>query len=71
MNQLIYLFYLKNAPKTKTICTYQTRMTFKGDTCNDGNKSKDRLTILFCCNSDGSEKLKPLVIGKSKNQRFF
>jgi hypothetical protein len=29
-------------------------------------KSKARVTGLVCCNADGSDKLKPLVIGKSK-----
>jgi Tc5 transposase DNA-binding domain/DDE superfamily endonuclease len=42
-------------------------MTFKGERCSDGKKSKERLTILFCTNADGSEKLKPLVIGKSQH----
>ena len=36
---------------------------------NDMKKSKKRLTILFCVNSDGTEKIKPLVIGKSANLR--
>ena len=31
---------------------------------NDMKKSKKRLTILFCVNSDGTEKIKPLVIDK-------
>lgn len=34
-------------------------------------KYKDRITILFCTNLTGSHKLKPLVIGKSKNPRIF
>ena len=34
-----------------------------------GKKSKDRLTVLFTCNMDGSEKRCPLVIGKSANPR--
>ncbi|KII63009.1 Tigger transposable element-derived protein 6 [Thelohanellus kitauei] len=29
--------------------------------------AKERITLLFPCNMDGSEKLKPLIIGKSKN----
>lgn len=33
--------------------------------------SKERLTFLASCNSDGSHKLKLLVIGKSKNPRAF
>lgn len=46
-------------------------LAFKGDKCQDGKKSKQRVTILFCTNMDGSEKLKPLVIGKSENPRCF
>jgi hypothetical protein len=55
-----------NADETGLLfrCLPDKTITFKGDTCNDGNKSKDRLTILFCCNSDGSEKLEPLVISQ-------
>lgn len=33
--------------------------------------SKERLTVLLACNMDGSEKLPPLVIGKSKKPRAF
>lgn len=34
-------------------------------------KSKDRITILFGCNADGSEKLPLLFIGKSERSRCF
>ena len=34
-------------------------------------KIKDRITVALCSNADGSEKLKPLVIGKSENPRCF
>ncbi|XP_061164992.1 tigger transposable element-derived protein 6-like [Saccostrea echinata] len=34
-------------------------------------KIKDRITIALCCNADGSEKLKPFVIGKAGNPRCF
>lgn len=33
--------------------------------------SKERVTFLACCNADGSQKLKLLVIGKAKNPRAF
>lgn len=33
--------------------------------------SKERITFLACCNADGSQKLKLLVIGKAKNPRAF
>ncbi len=32
---------------------------------------KDRITVGLLMNADGSEKLKPLVIGKAKNPRAF
>ena len=34
-------------------------------------KNKDRLTVALCVNASGTEKLKPLVIGKSKRPRCF
>lgn len=36
-----------------------------------GKKSKDRVTLALTTNADGSEKLEPWVIGKSKNPRCF
>ncbi|XP_049514014.1 tigger transposable element-derived protein 6-like [Dermacentor silvarum] len=44
-------------------------MNFKGDKCKGGKKSRLRVLVLFCCNSTGTEKLKPLVIGKSAKPR--
>lgn len=43
----------------------------KGDSCHGGKMSKLLLTVLLCCNCDGSEKLTPLVVGKSRNPRCF
>lgn len=34
-------------------------------------KDRFRITIGFACNADGSEKLEPIFIGKSKNPRCF
>ena len=34
-------------------------------------KALDRITLLVCCNMDGSDKLKLLVVGKSKQPRCF
>jgi hypothetical protein len=34
-------------------------------------QKKDRLTYAFTTNSDGSEKLRPFVIGKSRRPRSF
>jgi len=36
-----------------------------------GKKAKDRITLALTCNADGSEKLEPWVISKSKNPRCF
>lgn len=44
---------------------------FKNDRCKGQKKSKDRVTVLLCCNMDGSEKRRPLVIGKFANPRCF
>ena len=38
---------------------------------NGKKKDKERLTLGLCCNLDGTEKIKPLVIGKSKKPRCF
>jgi hypothetical protein len=46
-------------------------LKFKGEKCVGGKLSKDRITVLVCANSDGTEKRKVLVIGKSKNPRCF
>jgi hypothetical protein len=46
-------------------------LKFKGGKCVGGKLSKDRITVLVCANSDGTEKMKLLVIGKSKNPRCF
>ena len=34
-------------------------------------ESKQRVSILLCCNATGSHKLKPLLIGKYRNPRFL
>jgi hypothetical protein len=45
--------------------------TFLGDFCHGGIKSKQWVTVLLTCNSDGSDELPPLVIGKYKIPRCF
>lgn len=44
---------------------------FKGETCHGGKFSKKWVTVLFAANADGSQKLPPLVIGKSAKPRCF
>ena len=46
-------------------------MALKREACVGGKHSKLRLTVLLCCNMSGNHKLRPLVIGKSKNPRCF
>ena len=41
------------------------------DSVKGTKKMKDRITVSLCTNADGTEKEKPLVIGKSKNPRCF
>ena len=38
---------------------------------NGTKQYKDRVTIALCCNADGTDKLKPFVIGKSAKPRCF
>ncbi|KAL4090345.1 hypothetical protein QTP88_025202 [Uroleucon formosanum] len=52
-------------------CTPDRTLTFKGDTCQGGKNSKERVTVVVGANMIGTEKLKLLVIGKSKQPRCF
>ena len=45
--------------------------TFKGERCAGGKLSKERITVLFCCNMDGSDKYPLLCVGKSEKPRCF
>ena len=45
-------------------------LAVKGSDCKGGKLSKERLTVMFCCSATG-EKLKPLVIGKSRKPHCF
>ncbi|XP_064464657.1 tigger transposable element-derived protein 6-like [Ornithodoros turicata] len=56
------LFWQMLPNKTLDIC---------GSTCHGGKLSKVRVTILLAANVDGSCKLRPFVIGKSKAPRCF
>jgi hypothetical protein len=51
-------------------CLPDKSLVLKGETCKGGKKSKERLTVMFCCSFTG-EKLKPLVIGKAAKPRCF
>ena len=56
------LFY--HALPEKSLCV-------KGSDCKGGKKSKERITVLLCCNASGTDLRKPLVIGKSQTPRCF
>lgn len=44
----------------------QRMYAFKREKVQGGSTSKDRLTLMLCCNMTGSHKVKPMVIGKAK-----
>jgi hypothetical protein len=48
-------FFYRNMPN-KTL-------SFKGEQCSGGKKSKERVTVIVGCNADVSEKLSLFVIG--------
>lgn len=52
-------------------CLPNRTVSLKGSKCHGGTKSKERITVLLCCNMSGSEKLELLVIGKSAQPRCF
>ena len=45
--------------------TSDRSLVLSKEECKGGKKSKGRLTVLLCSNLTGTEKLKPVVIGKS------
>ena len=49
---------------SRTLC-------ISSDKCKNGKFSKERITIGLCCNLDGTDKLRPIVIGKSAKPRCF
>jgi len=62
-----------NVDKTGLFYNLQPSMTltYKGNSCHGGTKSKQRVTVLLGCNADGTEKLPPLVIGKYNKPHCF
>ncbi|GBM51556.1 Tigger transposable element-derived protein 4 [Araneus ventricosus] len=52
-------------------CVPQKTLTFKKEKYFGGKQSKARLTVMLGANMSGHQKLKPLVIGRSKNPRCF
>jgi hypothetical protein len=62
-----------NADETALFYKFMPNKTlaFKGERCTGGKNSKERITILLCTNSTGTDKLLPLVIGKYRSPRCF
>ena len=56
------LFYQLTPDKT---------LEFKNVQCHGGKRSKERLTVMVCCNMSGSDKTPLLVLGKSEKPRCF
>lgn len=54
--------YLISAPPDRGLATHQ--MSGK-------KQDRFRITLGFACNADGSEKLEPIIIGRSKMPRCF
>ena len=52
-------------------CLPDKTLAFKGEKCHGGKHSKERITLLLAANMNGSEKIKPLLIGKSAKPRCF
>ncbi|XP_039298512.1 tigger transposable element-derived protein 6-like [Nilaparvata lugens] len=52
-------------------CLPDRTLTFRNEKWHGGKHSKERITVLLACNMDGSQKLNPLVIGKSAKPRCF
>jgi hypothetical protein len=46
-------------------------LVYKGESFHGGKHSKDRLTVLLCVNSDGSDRQVLIVIGKSPKPKCF
>jgi hypothetical protein len=55
-----------NMDETALFYNAQMKRTLgiKGERCHGGKAYKNRVTMLLCYNADGSENLRPLVVGK-------
>lgn len=62
-----------NADETELFfkCLPNRTLCFRNEKYHGGKSSKERVTLLFAANMDGSEKLKPLMVGKSAKPRCF
>ena len=60
-----------NLDETTLFYRLQPSQTLSTDTVAGTKTSKERLTVAVIVNSTGSERIKPIVIGKSKRPRCF
>ena len=60
-----------NMDETGLFWKLQPDRSLATEQTSGGKKSKDRITAALCTNGDGSEKLNPWIIGRSKNPRCF
>lgn len=74
LNQLLNVYDPKNIfniDKTGVFINVFLIALWRSKMKNRGKLSKDRLTVLLACNIDGSQKFKPLIIGKSAKEHSF
>ena len=66
-------FEIYNADETGLYyrATPDNSLCYAYEQLNGSKKALERITVLLCANMSGSDKLKPLVIGKSKIPRCF
>lgn len=60
-----------NFDETSLFIGLQPTQTLATAAVKGGKGSKDRVTVGLCSNASGTDKRRPLVIGKSKNPRCF
>jgi hypothetical protein len=52
-------------------CLLDRTLALKGHSCHGGKSAKERITVLLCVKSDGSNKQVPIVVGKSMKPHYF
>lgn len=58
-----------NMDETRLFWKLVPERTLATEAGSGGKKSKDRITLALTCNGDGSDKLEPWIISRSKNPR--
>jgi hypothetical protein len=62
-----------NVDETGLFCNIllDRTLALKGESCHGGKSAENRITVLLCVNSDGSDKQGPIVVGKSLKPHCF